>query len=254
MVKILFLVLSFLFSASEIKADVLADTVEKLKPAIVAVGTFMPKRAPRAVFRGTGFAIADGSLVATNAHVIPEHLATENMEKIAVFIKRNGKDTMYLTTVVAIDKEHDVAVLKLTEGRLSPLVLDMDLNVREGDLFAFTGYPIGMVLGLYPATHTGIVSAITPVAIPMINARQLNAKVMKRLRHPYKVYQMDAIAYPGNSGSPLFHPVTGKVVGIINSVFVKESKETILSRPSGISYAIPVKYLEKILSNYKSSL
>ena len=32
---------------------------------------------------------------------------------------------------------------------------------REGTEIAFTGFPIGMALGLYPVTHRGIVSAIS---------------------------------------------------------------------------------------------
>ena len=120
--------------------------------------------------------------------------------------------------------------------------------VREGELYAFTGYPIGMVLGLFPVTHRGIVSAITPMAIPMLKARQLNAKLMRRLREPYDVFQLDATAYPGNSGSPLYHVKNGKVVGVINKVFIKESKETILSKPSGITYAIPIRYVKKLLA------
>jgi S1-C subfamily serine protease len=57
------------------------------------------------------------------------------------------------------------------------------------------------------------------------------------------IYQLDITAYPGNSGSPLYDAQSGEVVGILNKVFVKESKETVLEKPSGISYAIPVKYL-----------
>jgi len=36
------------------------------------------------------------------------------------------------------------------------------------------------------------------------------------------------------------------VIGVINSVFVKESKETILQQPSGITYAIPIGYAEDL--------
>jgi S1-C subfamily serine protease len=57
------------------------------------------------------------------------------------------------------------------------------------------------------------------------------------------IYQLDITAYPGNSGSPLYSAENGEVLGILNKVFVKESKETVLEKPSGISYAIPVKYL-----------
>lgn len=226
----------------------LVGTLQKIKPGIVAVGTFMPKRSPRAEFRGTGFAIGKGDLVVTNAHVLPGSLNIEQMERLAVFIKKNGRDSLYFAKEVAVDSAHDIAVLKLVKGRLPPLALSNE-EVREGERYAFTGYPIGMVLGLYPVTHRGIISAISPVAIPMIKSRQLNAKIVKRLRQPYMVYQLDATAYPGNSGSPLYDPDTGRVIGIINKVFVKESKENILSKPSGISYAIPIVHLQNLLKN-----
>ena len=61
------------------------------------------------------------------------------------------------------------------------------------------------------------------------------------------VLQLDATAYPGNSGSPVYLPDTGEVVGILSSVFVKESKERVLSDPSGISYAIPIQHAQKLL-------
>ncbi len=242
--------LSILLASLDALANPLADTVDRIKPSIVGVGSFMPKRAPRAQFLGTGFAIGNGTLVATNAHVLPNALQSKNKERLAVFIKKNGKDSLYYADTIAVDQIHDIAVLKLEKGRLPSLALS-DKKVREGELFAFTGFPIGMVLGLYPVTHRGIVSAISPIAIPVINSRQLDEKMVKRLRKPYSVYQLDATAYPGNSGSPLYDPKTGDVVGIINKVFVKESKENILSKPSGISYAIPIVHLRNLLKKNK---
>jgi S1-C subfamily serine protease len=43
---------------------------------------------------------------------------------------------------------------------------------------------------------------------------------------------------------------TGEVIGIINKVFVQQSKETVISAPSGITYAIPVKYLHNLLKKH----
>ena len=68
-----------------------------------------------------------------------------------------------------------------------------------------------------------------------------------RRKNPSKCYELDAIAYPGNSGSPVWHPDTGEVLGVVNSVYVKGAKEAALSTPSGISYAIPVKYVRALL-------
>ncbi|MDP5072164.1 MAG: serine protease, partial [Congregibacter sp.] len=70
------------------------------------------------------------------------------------------------------------------------------------------------------------------------------------LRRPFDVYQLDAIAYPGNSGSAVYRVITGEVIGVMNSVFVKESRETLLSAPSGISFAIPVKHLRALLEGF----
>ena len=235
-----------LFSGNSYAEQSLADALVKIKPGIVAIGTYMSKRNPRAVFLATGFAVGDGSLIITNAHAIPETIDSEHLEQIAVFYHKDNADKAVIATAVAVDKEHDLAVLKITE-RLSPLELGSVSSVREGQLYAFTGFPIGMVLGLYPVTHRGIISAITPNVIPMIRAEQINEKLLNRLQNPYNVFQLDATAYPGNSGSPLYDPNTGKVIGVINKVFVQESKENVLSKPSGISYAIPVNHVENLL-------
>jgi S1-C subfamily serine protease len=70
--------------------------------------------------------------------------------------------------------------------------------------------------------------------------------MLDRLEKKFMIYQLDITAYPGNSGSPLYAADSGEVIGILNKVFVKESKETVLEKPSGISYAIPVKYLTQL--------
>jgi S1-C subfamily serine protease len=83
----------------------------------------------------------------------------------------------------------------------------------------------------------------------MLTSAQINPKLLRRLEEPYNVFQLDATAYPGNSGSPLYDPNSGGVIGVINKVFVQESKENILSKPSGISYAIPINHIEKLLKD-----
>jgi len=72
--------------------------------------------------------------------------------------------------------------------------------------------------------------------------------MLKTLQTPYDVFQLDATAYPGNSGSPLYAIDSGKVIGIINKVFVQGSKENALTHPSGISYAIPAEHIKALLA------
>ncbi|MFT6918945.1 MAG: serine protease Do [Cognaticolwellia sp.] len=157
---------------------------------------------------------------------------------------------MKLAKLVARDEEHDIAILKIEGQALPALSLANNDFRREGSAIAFTGVRIGAVLGLYPVTHRGIIAAVTPTIIPVDDARQISIAMLKRLRDPYLVYQLDATAYPGNSGSAMYDVKTGEVIGIINKVFVQQSKETVISKPSGVTYAIPVKYLHKLLRKH----
>lgn len=232
------------------RAD-LAATLTRIKPSVVAVGTYQRTRSPAFAFRGTGFAVGDGTLIATNAHVLPDQVDTAKMEALVIVLP--GGDMTGAARpvrVVATERGQDLALLRLEGGApLPPLHLASGAAVREGQEVAFTGFPIGAVLGMTPVTHRGIVSAITPIAIPQANSRDLNPALIRRLAgDAFRVYQLDATAYPGNSGSPLFDPATGEVIGVLNMVFVKSTKESVLSDPSGISYAIPVEHLQRLIA------
>jgi serine protease Do len=225
-------------------------TIETVSASVVAVGTFMRTRSPAFGFRGTGFAVGDGTLVATNVHVVPLTLDSTKLEMLVVAWRHaDGRIEVRRARQVASDPEHDLALLKIDGAPLPALRLKASDGTRVGEAFLLTGFPMGEVLGLIPVTHRAMVSAITPIAIPSANDQQLDPKVVQRLaRGPYPVYQLDATAYPGNSGSPLYDINTGEVVGVINLVFVKGTKEAALSNPSGVTYAIPVQYLRTLLT------
>lgn len=229
------------------------DAIAKVKASIVAIGTYQPSRTPAFAFSGTGFAVGDGTLVATNAHVIPGALDVEHRENVVVAIPNfsGGQSAVLQTQLVSIDRDTDLALLSIQGRTLPALPLATGTLVREGQNLLFTGYPIGAVLGLIPATHRGMVAALTPIAIPRARAGELDAATIKRLSGtPFSVIQLDGTAYPGNSGSPLYDE-NGAVVGIINMVFVKGARENAISQPSGISYAIPVQALADLIANRK---
>ena len=227
------------------------DTIARVKRSVVAVGTFDRNRSPAFLFRGTGFAVADGTTIVTNAHVLPPRVDVQHNEVLAILLPNEGDETANVREVrrAAVDPGSDLALLKLANGApLPPLALRDSATVREGQEVLMTGFPLGGVLGPFAATHRGMISAITPIAIPQGNAAQLNAAVIHRLtKGSFPVFQLDATAYPGNSGSPIYDPATGDVIGIVNMVFVKGTKEAALTQPSGITYAVPASRLQALL-------
>lgn len=232
--------------AGTVQAADLPDVISKLKASVVGIGTVQPTRQPAAQFLATGFVVGQGRHVVTNAHGLPDLLDAQGKETLAVFISRGKQIESRAATRVALDPVHDLGLLKVEGAPLPPVILGGP--AREGQDIAFTGFPLGVVLGLFPVTHTGIVSAIVPVAIPAAGAARLDNATLQRLRQePYDVLQLDATAYPGNSGSPLYEPRTGRVLGVVNKVFVQQSKEAALDKPSGITYAIPIRYVRELL-------
>jgi len=230
----------------------LPDTIERIKPSIVGIGTLQHQRKQRVQLLGTGFVVGDGNTVITNAHVVPTTVNTAKGEFIAVFFLRGKHTASRRAEEIARDEVHDISVLRIRGTPMRAMSLSPRRKVREGDLFAFTGFPIGAVLGLYPATHRGIVSALTPFAIPVHGGEKLTLERRRKLAKPFQIYQFDAVAYPGNSGSPVYDINSGKVVAVINSVFVQSSREDLLAKPSGISFAIPIKYAQRLLNKIRS--
>lgn len=220
----------------------ITEVVAKVKPSVVGIGLYDALGVQTHQLHGSGFVFGDGSLVATNYHVVDAELDPQKVQYHIVFSGTGRQPTIHKAEIIAKDRNHDLAILKL-DTKLKPIVLASEEFIADGTDILLTGFPIGAVLGLYPATHRGIVAATTPDVIPTSHSSQLSINMLDRLEKKFMIYQLDITAYPGNSGSPLYDAQSGEVVGILNKVFVKESKETVLEKPSGISYAIPVKYL-----------
>lgn len=228
----------------------LEDVIAAAKPSVVAVGTFKSTDNPRFRFRGSGFAAGAGNLVVTNAHVLPEVIPAGGTEgTLAVVVPGAADDASRLRAakLVAQDRAHDLALLQIDGAPLPALPLGGDAPVREGRAVAIIGFPIGGALGFTPVTHRGIVASVTAIALPAPSAGALNSQAVRQLRSgSFDIYQLDATAYPGNSGGPVLDAQTGEVVAVINMVLVKGSKETALQFPSGISYAVPVRFVNEL--------
>lgn len=235
-------------AAAAPRAADLAHTIATVKGSVVGVGSYLKTRSPATSFSGTGFIVDDGLSVITNAHVVPQILDSENKETLGVVIARGGQVEFRPATVVAVDRAHDLAHLRIGGAPLPALKLGDSDGAVEGQDLALTGFPLGMVLGLHPATHRATLAAITPIVLPSLTSRTLDARMIAQLQKaPFQIFQLDGTVYPGNSGSPVYDPASGTVLGVINMTFVKGLKENAISNPSGISYAIPANYVRDLL-------
>ncbi len=181
---------------------------------------------------GSGVILDPNGYIVTNLHVI------EGAGRIRVrlpipagaapgesILKPRGK--VVGAQIVGVDRETDLAVLRVQETDLPYLDLGDSDDVRMGQLvFAF-----GSPLGLDNSMTMGVVSA---------EARQL------RPEDPMIYIQTDAPINPGNSGGPLVD-AEGRVVGI-NTLILSQSGGS-----EGIGLAAPSNIVRNVYQQIKLS-
>ena len=113
----------------------LPDLIERVKPSVVAVGTFDRTRSPAFILRGTGFVLGNGNLVATNAHVIPESLNASGSEAVVIRLtSSSGEVLQRVARVAASDKSHDLALLRIEGVPMQAIPLHNGV-VRETQIY-----------------------------------------------------------------------------------------------------------------------
>lgn len=258
--RIHFMLFVVLFLVGPVKAD-LPSAIVKVKPSVLLVGIYKSTDSPRFSLRGTGFVVAPGNvggsnLAITNAHVLQPPGKEDVDAALVVHVKAGDSEwQMRQAAVLEVDKRHDLALLRFDGPAAPALRLGDSGAVREGQAIAFMGFPIGGALGFSPVTHRGMVSSIAAAALPTATAQRLNEQAIRNLRggSGFDIFQLDGTAYPGNSGGPLFDPDNGDVLGVINMVFIKGTRESALTHPSGISYAIPSGFILQLLARQRAN-
>lgn len=231
----------------------MADTVARIKPSVVLVGTWRETDSPRFQLRGSGFVVGSGLRVVTCGHVVAQAGADAQVPGLVVqALGADGQWVRHAAQLQAIDREGDLALLSIDAPAHAPVTIADSAPVREGDDLAFMGFPIGNLLGYSHVVHRAMVSSVTTALLPSPDAGRLKETAIRSLRRGnYTIFQLDAVAYPGNSGGPLFRPDTGEVVGVMNMVLVKTTREAALSQPSGIAYAVPTARLLELLERHR---
>ena len=243
------------FYAGPLRAD-LVRSIAAVKPSVVLVGVYRSTHSPRFELRGTGFVVGNGNWVVTNAHVLGQALKVDADDNAVLMVQVKGAQEWQtrVATVLDVDWSHDLALLSIDGSAVAALNLRDSSSVQEGQSVAFMGFPIGGALGFSPVTHRAVVSSIAAVALPQATARQLSGSAVRSLRDggSFDIFQLDGTAYPGNSGGPLFDPQTAEVLGVVNMVLLKGIRESALSHPSGISYAIPSAFVLEMMQRSAS--
>ena len=181
---------------------------------------------------GSGVIVDPGGYIITNAHVVadaalirvalpPVGDATTSPRSIV-----RPRRRLVGAQVVGIDRETDLAVLKVqVDRRLPSLELGDSDDLKPGQLVMAFGSP----LGLENSVSLGVVSAV---------ARQV------RPDDPMIYIQTDASINPGNSGGPLVD-VEGRVVGI-NTFILSQSGGS-----EGIGFAAPSNIVDTVLDQIR---
>ena len=140
---------------------------------------------------GSGVIVDKKGFILTNNHVIEE--ATK------IQVQLNDDQTLYTAKVVGIDKETDLAVIKIDAGKDLPTAqLGNSDGVQVGDWVLAIGSPFG----LQATVTAGIISAK--------DRSNIGGQFQRFL-------QTDAAINPGNSGGPLVN-LAGQVVGINTAI------------------------------------
>lgn len=180
----------------------LADLVAELSPSVVVVSTDSGST-------GAGFLAFEAGMVVTNHHVV-----RGGRSFTVEFIRaaKGGERQKVHASVVAVDHEHDLALLSAANPWNSkPLVFCDDDEVRSGaEVFAIGNPGMGATI-LSHTVSNGIISSTD------------------RTIGKQRYLQTNTAINPGNSGGPLMAS-DGRVVGVVTA------KAT---RQENIGFAVP---------------
>lgn len=170
---------------------------------------------------GTGFALKNGYIV-TNHHVV------DGATSIVVQ-GVNGSSIEYKAEVVSIDKNNDLALIRIDDyrfdgfGAIPYSVKESMCEVGE-DVFVL-GYPLTSYMGEEIKLTNGIISS------------------KSGYQGDVTTYQISAPVQPGNSGGPMFDK-NGNIVGVVNAG---------IPGAENVGYAIKASYMCNLINSSVSS-
>jgi serine protease Do len=220
--------------ALDAQLDALARRVAPSVVQVVATGYTSTPQAllARGAASGSGVIVDASGWIVTNAHVV------ENARNVRVDLMQpeagaagssilRPRSRRVDAQLVGVDRETDIAVLKVEEEGLRALELGDSEALRQGQLVMAFGSP----LGLENSASLGVVSAV---------ARQLKPD------DPMIYVQTDASINPGNSGGPLVD-AEGRMVGLNTSILSQSGGN------EGIGFAAPSNIVRTVYEQLRAT-
>lgn len=170
---------------------------------------------------GSGFFVDKKGYIVTNYHVV------ENGKIVEVNFTTNGKKESYQVDIISVDRQNDLAILKINNTDFNPLTeLKYNFNTSIMDVgssvFAL-GYPLTQIMGDEIKFTDGKISS------------------KSGYKGDITTYQISVPIQPGNSGGPLFDE-QGNLVGITSSGINKQLADN-------ANYAIKTDYLKLLINS-----
>jgi len=180
---------------------------------------------------GSGVIVDGAGYIMTSAHVV--QAAVKITVLIPASVPTGSRDPTEMARapgvearLIGVDRESDLALIRVDQGGLPSLEFADSDRVRQGDLV----FAIGSPLGLRNSVSMGVVSAA---------ARAVSDD------NPILYIQTDASINPGNSGGALVD-THGRLIGL-NTFIVSRSGGN-----EGIGFAIPSNVVRNVYEQLKS--
>ncbi|HET6933399.1 MAG TPA: Do family serine endopeptidase [Candidatus Angelobacter sp.] len=166
---------------------------------------------------GRSKSLGSGVILNTNGYIVTNFHVVEGADRIRVKLKDDPQGMLRDAKLIGVDRETDLAVIKIEPPKDHPLVvarLGNSDSMGVGDWVLAVGSPFG----LENTVTAGIVSASGRSINP---ARQFQSFI-----------QTDAAINPGNSGGPLVN-MNGEVIGINTAIYTQSFGY------QGVGFAMP---------------
>ena len=184
------------------------------KSAKEAIVTIVTANNDEPIALGSGFLVSSDGAIATNYHVI----ASGN---VAV-VKFADGTVLPVDGILAIDKVHDLAIVKIHGKTFQTLTLGNSDQIQVGEEVVAIGNPLGLEL----TVSNGILSGV------------------RITEDEGKFLQTTAPISHGSSGGPLFN-MFGEVVGV-NTLYLEGGES--------LNFATPVNEVKNLMTNQSAQL